>query len=165
MSHFRPISLCNVLYKILMKVIANNFWGVIGKCINEAQSAFVPRRLISDNVLIACEILNTLKHKRQGNKWLIVVELDMSKAYDRVEWSFLKEMMIRMRFATKWVEGVINCISSISYSVVINGSTVEGFWPSKGLRQGDPLSPFLWRGSIEFDKTSDAGRTFKRSEG
>lgn len=64
MSHFHPISLCNVLYKILAKAIANCFRRVIRKCIDEAQSAFVPGRLISDNVLIAYDILNTLKHKR-----------------------------------------------------------------------------------------------------
>ncbi|KAA3462270.1 reverse transcriptase [Gossypium australe] len=79
MTHYRPISLCNVLYKILAKAIANRFRKVIGKCIDAAQSAFVPGRLISDNMLLAYEILNTLKQKRMGKKWFIAVKLYMSK--------------------------------------------------------------------------------------
>ncbi|KAA3485070.1 reverse transcriptase [Gossypium australe] len=136
--------LCNVLYKILANAIANLFRGVIGKCIDKAQSAFVPGRLISDNVLLAYEIFNTLKQKRNGKKGFTAVKLDMSKTYDRVEWSFIKEIMIRMGFATKWVEGIMKCMTSVSYSIVMNGFIVEKFQPTRGLRQGDPFSPFLF---------------------
>ncbi|KAH1074654.1 hypothetical protein J1N35_026982 [Gossypium stocksii] len=93
MMNFRPISLCNVLYKIIAKAIANRFRGVIEKCIDEAQSAFVPGRLIPDNVLLAYEILHTYHQKRVGQKSFMVVKLDLSKVYDRVEWNFIKEVM------------------------------------------------------------------------
>lgn len=86
--NFRPISLCTVIYKILAKIIANRLQKFIGRCIDNAQSAFVPGRLISDNVLIAYEILHTLRQKRTGKKGFVAIKLDMSKAYDRVEWAF-----------------------------------------------------------------------------
>ncbi|KAA3459484.1 reverse transcriptase [Gossypium australe] len=144
MKQFRPISLCNVIYKIMAKAIANRLRGVIKKCIDAAQSAFVPGRLITDNILLAYEILHTLKQKRMGRKGFMAVKLDMSKAYDRVEWNFVKEIMIRMGFANGWIETILECIIFISYSVVINGFKGENFWPSRDLRQGDPLSPFLF---------------------
>lgn len=78
--HFRPISLCNVIYKLMAKVLANRIRKVLDKCINLA-----PGRLISNNVMLAYEILHTLRHNRTGKKGFIAIKLDMSKAYDRVE--------------------------------------------------------------------------------
>ncbi|KAA3480024.1 reverse transcriptase [Gossypium australe] len=94
----------NFCLQILNEAIANRLKGVIEKCIDMAQSDFVPGKLISDNVLLAYEILHTLKQKRLGKKGFIPVKLDMSKAYDRVEWNFIKEIMVRMGFAINWVE-------------------------------------------------------------
>ncbi|XP_052477251.1 uncharacterized protein LOC128032614 [Gossypium raimondii] len=91
MTHFRPISLCNVIYKIIAKVLVLRMSETLRSCINEAQGAFIPGRLISDNVLIAYEILYSLKMKKRGKKGNFALKLDMSKAYDRVEWDFLAD--------------------------------------------------------------------------
>ncbi|KAK5776022.1 hypothetical protein PVK06_043980 [Gossypium arboreum] len=88
LSHFRPISLCNVIYKIIAKVLVIRMSSMLGCCINEAQRAFIPGRLISDNELLAYEVLHSLKMKKKRKHGNFALKLDMSKAYDRVEWDF-----------------------------------------------------------------------------
>lgn len=85
MENFRPISLCNVLYKVIAKVVVNRFQHVLDACIDNAQSAFVPRCLITSNVLVTYEIMHTLKNKRIGIKGHITIKLGMGKAYNKVE--------------------------------------------------------------------------------
>ncbi|KAH1097584.1 hypothetical protein J1N35_014505 [Gossypium stocksii] len=130
--------------KEMWELSTGSIFEKLKRCIDRAQSAFVLGRLISDNVLIAYEILHTLRQKCTGKKGLMAVKLDMSKAYDRVEWIFLKEVMIKMGFAKEWVTLIMRCISTMSYIVNINGSRGRIFKPMRGLGQGGPLSPFLF---------------------
>lgn len=139
MSHFRRISCCNVLYKIVSKIMANKLKVFLDDLISINQSAFVPGRLIMDNALIAFEIFHYMKRKGEGRDGSVALKLDMSKAYDRVEWGFLERVMLRLGFSGSWVQQVMACISSVSFSVKKNGSICGNISPSRGFRQGDPI--------------------------
>jgi hypothetical protein len=95
-TDFRPINPCNVLYKLISKVLANRLKKVLPSIISPTQSAFIPGRLISDNILAAYETLHTMHSRMSGKKGFMVVKIDMSKAYDRMEWRFLEAIMGRL---------------------------------------------------------------------
>ncbi|XP_074271638.1 uncharacterized protein LOC141595569 [Silene latifolia] len=143
MTEFRPISLCNVIYKLVSKVLANRLKLFLGDIVSENQSAFTPGRLITDNILVAFELFHHMKNSRNKNGHM-AIKLDMSKAYDLVEWSFLERVLRRMGFELRWVDRVMHCVSSVSFSVLVNGTPTDVFRPERVLRQGDPLSPYLF---------------------
>jgi len=142
-QQFCPISLCNIIYKIISKILANRLKPLLAKFISPLQTAFVPNRLIHDNSILAYEMLHTLKSKR-GRGGLIAVNIDMEKAFDKMEWSFLLAILQKLGFHPTWINWIRICISTTSFSVLLNRSPFGLFSLSRGLRQGDPLSPFLF---------------------
>lgn len=136
-TQYRPISLYNVVYKIVAKVLANCLKTILPHIILDNQSTFVPGCLITDNVLVAFELMHFLKNKREGRDGYFALKIDMSKAYNRVEWTFLEKIMAQLGFSSTWIRLIMSCVSTVSYSVIFNGNQCGYFHPSKGLQQRD----------------------------
>lgn len=133
-TNLRPISLCNVVYKLISKVLVNRLKLILLKIISPSQSAFVPGRLISDNILIAYELTHHMLNKKMGNTCYATIKLDMSKAYDRVECGFLTQMMEKLGFCQGWIQLMLKCISTVKYQIKVNWALSNPFTPERGLR-------------------------------
>lgn len=114
MSHFRLISLCNVTYKIISKTLVSRLKTIMDNLIISYQNAFIQGRNITDNILIAHEIFDTLRKKKIRKKGCGALKIDMCKAYDKVSWNFLKAVLISMNFSSTWVNWVTECFNHIS---------------------------------------------------
>ncbi|XP_024006886.1 uncharacterized protein LOC112083394 [Eutrema salsugineum] len=144
MTDLRPMSLCSVTYKIISKVLCTRLKRFLPQLVSQTQGAFVAGRLISDNILIAHEMIHGLKTNPNCKEDFIAIKTDMSKAYDKVEWKFLEILFDKMGFDPQWSGWIMECIRSVSYTVLLNEGLHGHIQPERGIRQGDPLSPFLF---------------------
>ena len=142
MKDFRPISCCNVIYKVISKLIANRLKEVLPNFIAGNQSAFVKDRLLIENVLLATELVKDY-HKDSVSS-LCAIKIDISKAFDSVQWSFLSMVFSALNFPPTFIQWVMLCVTTASFSVQVNGELAGYFRSSRGLRQGCSLSPYFF---------------------
>ncbi|GJR11951.1 RNA-directed DNA polymerase, eukaryota [Tanacetum coccineum] len=158
-KEFRPISLIGSVYKIVAKILANRLVMVLGDLVSDTQSAFVKDRQILDGPFILNEVVQWCKKKR---KQTMIFKVDFEKAYDSVRWDFVVAILKKFGFGDKWCKWILSCLQSSRGSILVNGSPTSEFQFFKGLKQGDPLSPFLFilvmeSLHISFQRVVDAG--------
>ena len=141
-TEFRPISCCNAIYKVISKLLARRLENILPLWISPSQSAFVKGRLLTENVLLATELVQGFGQANISSRG--VLKVDLRKAFDSVGWGFIIETLKAANAPPRFVNWIKQCITSTSFSINVNGSLCGYFKGSKGLRQGDPLSPSLF---------------------
>jgi hypothetical protein len=138
---FRPITLCNLVYKIISKIIVVRIKTSLSVGISKEQFGFLEGRQIIDAIGVVQEVVHNIKVK---NIKALVLKLDLIKAYDRVDWGFLRLVLLQVGLSLEATDWIMGCVTSANYAVLINGKPTNFFKSSRGLRQGCPLSPLLF---------------------
>ena len=140
---YQPISLCNSVYKVITKIIVGMLRPYLDKLIAPCQATFVPRRRGVDNAIIVQEIIHSME-KTKGRGGYMALKIDLEKTYDKLEWSFIRDTLLRFNLPKNLVELIMSCVSSVSTSILFNGRALDTFKPTRGIRQGNPLSPYIF---------------------
>ena len=141
---YRPISLNNMLSRIVSKVLAIRLKKILPHIDSMSQNAFLPDRLITNNVLVTFETMHCINQWSKGKEGLMAIKLDMSKAFDQIEWSCIERIMEKLGFHDRWMSLMMICIKSVSYSVLLNGVPKCLIHSTRGIWRGDPISPYLF---------------------
>ncbi|GKC56323.1 RNA-directed DNA polymerase, eukaryota, reverse transcriptase zinc-binding domain protein [Tanacetum coccineum] len=159
-SDFRPIACCNVIYKCVSKIVTNKINSSLKKLVQGNQSAFIPGRLIQDNIMLSQELLRG--YDRRGGPKRRAMKIDLQKAYDTISWKFLEAILINFGFHQKMVGWIMKCVTTAGFSICLNGERHGYFKGGRGLRQWDLMSPYMFTLVIEL-LTLIIQRRIKRS--
>ena len=124
---------------VITKILANRLKPILDRLISPTQSAFVPGRSIHDNSVLVQDAIHSLKKKKDAQGWM-EFKIDLEKAYDRLSWEFVEQVLVAFGFSARWINLVIRCISTVTMKLMINGSYFWDIRPKWGLWQGDPIS-------------------------
>ncbi|XP_013583277.1 PREDICTED: uncharacterized protein LOC106292212 [Brassica oleracea var. oleracea] len=141
-SEFRPISCLNTVYKVIAKLLASRLQEILPLMISKAQSAFLPRRLLAENVCLSTDLVNGYNNQNLTSRGMLKV--DLRKAFDSVRWDFMLASLKALEIPQSYINLISQCLTTASFSVSVNGSTGGFFQSSRGITQGDPLSPYLF---------------------
>ena len=141
-SEFRPISCLNTVYKVIAKLLASRLKEILPLMISKSQSAFLPGRLLAENVLLATDLFNDYNTHNISSRGMLKV--DLRKAFDSVRWDFIFASLRALAIPEEYISLISQCLTTASFSVVVNGATGGFFKSTRSLRQGDPLSPYLF---------------------
>jgi len=141
--HYRLISLCSTVYKVIAKILVNMLRPLFDRLISPYHSAFVPGRSIHDNILLTHEIVHKFRNLKTKTPW-VALKLDMEKAYDKMEWDFINKCLQELGSHQKWIAWINECIPSVTYLIIVNDAPSGFIKQTRGFRQGNPLSSYLF---------------------
>ena len=143
LGNYRPISLCNSIDKVVSKIIVAQIRPKLPKLVSPLETGFVSGRNGVDNAIIVQELVHSMS-KMKGRSGIMTIKINLEKAYDHLEWSFIRDTLKLFKLPISLISLIMSCMSTSTISVLFTGGVLESFCPTRGIRQGDPLFPYLF---------------------